>query len=171
MRRKRLWIMSGIPGSGKSTWVRNKVAKSNDTAVWVSRDLIRFNLLEENDDYFAKENLVYDCFIENIKIWLQDDEVIDVFADATHLSVKGRAELISKIAPFENLEINCIYFDIPLEVALERNEQREGLAKVPRGVIRRMYFSQVAPAYEEGFEKIFYINEKGEEKLYGRIEF
>ena len=171
MKRKRLWIMSGIPGSGKSTWIRNKVADSNDTAVWVSRDLIRFNLLEENDDYFAKENLVYDCFIEDIKTWLKDDEVIDVYADATHLSVKGRAELIKKIAPFENLEINCVYFNVPLEIALERNEQREGRAKVPRGVIRRMYYSQVAPTCEEGFEKIFYVNEYGEELLYGRHVF
>ena len=47
--------MSGVAGSGKSTWIKNNVKHSS----WiVSRDAIRKNLIGD-ESYFSKEKEVF----------------------------------------------------------------------------------------------------------------
>ena len=64
MKQKNLVILSGVPGSGKSTWVQNHLEKND---VWVSRDIIRFNLIGEDEDYFSHEVEVFDKFVSEIE--------------------------------------------------------------------------------------------------------
>ena len=70
--KKILYIMCGISGSGKSTFVKNNL-KENE--VWISRDKIRFSLVKENEKYFSKENLVYKTFVEEIQKCLDDEKI------------------------------------------------------------------------------------------------
>ncbi|MBQ5851012.1 MAG: AAA family ATPase, partial [Lachnospiraceae bacterium] len=55
MKQKKVWLLVGIPGSGKSTWVNKKLNELEaGSAVVISRDTIRFGLLEQRGgDYFA----------------------------------------------------------------------------------------------------------------------
>lgn len=161
MKQKRLWLTFGIPGSGKSTFIKNKLM--NEGGIWVSRDEIRFNLLKEGEDYFAHENEVIKLFCKYINAALKNDTIGDVFADATHLTPKARAEILNKLDLKGVDEVNCLCFTPSVQVAIERNEQREGLARVPRSVIRRMNCQKVIPTIEEGFTRIVYIDENGEE--------
>lgn len=161
MKQKRLWLTSGVPGSGKSTWVKNKLMR--DGGIWISRDEIRFSLLKDDEDYFAHEDQVIKLFYKYINAALKNDTIGDVFADATHLSPKARTEVLRALNLDSDIEVNCIFFDVPVNVAIKRNEQREGLARVPRSVIRRMNIQKSIPTIEEGFNKIIIINENGEE--------
>ena len=43
MKSKTLWLIAGVPGSGKSTFLANQVNKPN--AKIISREAIRFRLL------------------------------------------------------------------------------------------------------------------------------
>jgi predicted ABC-type ATPase len=56
MKSKTLWLIAGVPGSGKSTFLANKVNSSK--AKIVSRDAIRFKLLGDGDSYFKNEDTV-----------------------------------------------------------------------------------------------------------------
>lgn len=143
-----VYILCGIPGSGKSFWAQHHIKPG---AAYISRDTIRFSLLKEGEPYFSHENEVYDVLWDQINGALSDGR--DVFVDQTSLNKKSRKFLIDHLTGYN--KINVIWFDTPLEVALERNEQRKGLAKVPRGQIRRMYYSFEEPTFEEGFDKIF----------------
>ena len=58
-----LYISCGVPGSGKSTFLKNHT-KPNEAII--SRDEIRFNLLKDGEDYFSHENEVFDKFVDNI---------------------------------------------------------------------------------------------------------
>ena len=149
----KLIMMVGIPGSGKSTWIKNN---KTDGALWVSRDKIRFDKLKEDDDYFAYEDEVFEQFLEEIAWGLEMDKT--VFADATHLNKKARARVLDKVAKFTD-EIEAIVLDTDLETAFERNDRREGRAWVKHGIIRRMWFSMEMPEEAEGFDKITIIRE------------
>ena len=153
--KKRLYLMMGVPGSGKSTYAKN-ILKYGD--IYVSRDEIRYSLLTDEDDYFAKENEVIRTFIENIdKSLVMEEYCGDVYADATHLSPKSRAQVLNQLKNKD--KISVIYLDIPLNIVLERNAQREGRALVPENVVRRMYNSIILPTKEEGIEELIIIDE------------
>ena len=157
---KELVLMMGVPGSGKSTYARN-ILKYGD--IYVSRDEIRYSMLTDEDDYFAKENEVIKTFIQYI-----DEALIDtqyqgkVYADATHLSPKSRAQVLNQLK--NKNKVSVIYLDIPLNVILARNAQREGRALVPENIVRRMYKSIILPTKAEGIEKLITIDENQEVK-------
>lgn len=157
---KELILMMGVPGSGKSTYARN-ILKYGD--IYISRDEIRYSMLADEDDYFAKENEVIKTFIQYI-----DEALVDtqhqgkVYADATHLSPKSRVQVLNQLK--NKNKVSVIYLDVPLNVILARNAQREGRALVPENVIRRMYKSIVLPTKAEGIEKLITIDENQEVK-------
>lgn len=148
----KLTMMMGIPGSGKSTWAKAHV---NEDTVLISRDEIRFSLLKEGEDYFAHETEVMQIFIDKIidAMFLHNKNVI---VDATHLTKKSRAKVLSKVSRFSD-ETVAVWLNPSLETAIARNDFREGRAWVKHGIIRRMFFQMEPPCKEEGFDKIFVI--------------
>ena len=147
-----LYMLCGIPGSGKTTWGRTHSSLCDR---YVSRDDIRFYLLKDGEDYFAHEDEVLKLFYERINEALEKG--YDVFADATHLTAAARKKFLSNITAKYN-KLNIIAFDIPVYVALERNDNREGRSFVPRSVIRRMWNQFEMPTYKEGFNKIYRVD-------------
>ena len=152
----KLIMMIGIPGSGKSTYVK----KNYPDIIPVSRDVIRFELLDERGgNYFDYEDEVFEKFIAQIIGSLVGEEI--TIADATHLNKKSRAKVLSRVAQFAN-EIEAVVIDVPLETAFAQNDKREGRAWVKHGIIRRMWFSMEEPTAEEGFTKITIIRKDEE---------
>ena len=77
-------MLCGVPGSGKSTWAREQVVKLDGKGIIISRDVIRFSMLGDNDAYFAHEDEVFDEFIKEIQEAINDQEHTSIFIDATH---------------------------------------------------------------------------------------
>ena len=151
--------MCGIPGSGKSTWVIKHMAPVTD--ITISRDNIRFMLLQDDEEYFAHESKVKNIFFSAIRSNTFISKDFDsVFVDATHLTPKSRRQTMNHIAP--DTHKIAVYFDVPIEVALERNARREGRARVPEDAIKNMYDSFCAPKISEGFDEIWRVNAGGE---------
>lgn len=161
-----LFLIAGVPGSGKSTFIQEWKPYENSYQfnssihpIWISRDLIRFNLIPNinQDNYFSNESEVFNLFIRRINIFLNKD---DVFADATHLTPFAREKTLIRITTPAIL--NCIWFDIPLDVCLERNEKRKDtIAYVPPNTIRNMYKRWMPPTFKEGFKNIYRVNADG----------
>ena len=147
MKQKPVWILVGAPGSGKSTWASNYIR--NHEGVIVSRDQVRFAMLEDGDDYFANEKQVYKEFIH----WAQDkiNDSCDgpVIIDATHLNQNSREKLIKSLDLTNVSEIHYFIFNIPFKICWERNCQRTGRAFVPKSAIRRMCLSMTDPMSDE----------------------
>lgn len=154
-----LYILCGIPGSGKSTWARKQIENyGTDKMVWISRDKIRFNLVKPDEEYFSRENEVVSIFVDEIQKAI-DNRTPFVLADATHLNRKSRCQLLNQLV-LDNTSVCYVYFDVPLSVALERNAKRQGRERVPDSVIEKMYRSFSKPA-----TNTIVIDENGNEKI------
>lgn len=159
----RLIIGMGIPGSGKSTYLKFMVGDKLEHE-YVSRDEIRFSLVKEDEEYFSREDDVWAEFVRRINEGLAAGKT--VWADATHISVKSRAKLLRALEKMPD-EIAVLWLDTPLQVAYERNLQRDGSrAYVPESVIERMWYSLQEPRFNEvtGFEyDVIYIKRPDEQ--------
>lgn len=151
---KTVYLMCGIPGSGKSTWLKEHCDVKRD--VIISRDAIRFSLLEPGDQYFSKEKEVWKQFISTIREYINSD--FQIYVDATHLNKASRSKLINAIA-VDGIKYVPIVFDVPLEVAIARDAKRKGRAHVGADVITNMYNSFEKPTIEE-FEEIIEITRR-----------
>lgn len=146
---KNLFLICGIPGSGKSTWVEQNMTKDS---IHISRDAIRFATLENGDDYFKNEKQVFNEFIRQIQEALNNDNLGNIFVDATHLNEVSRNKVLDKLE-LDGVNLYAVNFLIDVNLAIKRNEQREGRAVVPKSAIYRMQHSY-QPANEN--EKYHY---------------
>ena len=143
MKSKRVWLLSGLPGSGKSTWVKQQIAEKG--GFWASRDAIRFSMVREDEPYFERENEVFNAWIGQIYEALNNPLIEDVYIDATHLNDRSREKTLSRL-PKENInKITNVVFLVPIETCLKRNAKRTGREVVPEEVIRNMQKSFKMP--------------------------
>lgn len=152
-----LYISCGIPGSGKSTFLKANKKPSEEI---ISRDEIRFSLLKEGEDYFSHEDEVFNIFVSKITQLINTGT--NVYADATHLNPASRKKLTDALLETgcQPADVQAILFDVPIDICLKRNENRKGTKTyVPRGVIRRMFNSL---SYPVEFSHVWIVNEKGE---------
>lgn len=155
-----LYVMSGLPGSGKTTFCKNKLENVNH----ISRDVIRFSFLKEGESYFSHEEEVQDKFWEEINNSLSKGK--NTIADQTSLSIFSRGYLISKIT--EPCEKILIQFRYPIETCIERNEKRKGTKTyVPPKVIENMSknFSYPTDYDDKIFDKIYIIDDNGVKQI------
>lgn len=145
----KLGIMCGVPGSGKSTWLKNK-----KNAFIISRDAIRFRLVKENEEYFSKEKQVFKTFIKEIQKAINSDTTpYDIYVDATHITKKSRDKLLNAL-DLHNVDRIVVYVKHPLaSEAIRRNANRTGRARVPEKVIKEMYMNFERPEYDQ--DRIF----------------
>lgn len=145
MKSKTLWLTSGVPASGKTTFIKENLPDTPH----ISRDEIRFKMLGDNEDYFSHENEVFNEFVKEIQEALDNENAC--VADATHLDERSRNKLLDKLN-LEEVEIIILSFKVPLGTLLERNENRTGRAYVPKSVIRRMYHQLKPATYNEKYK-------------------
>lgn len=151
----KLYIMCGIPGSGKSSMIttNEKLREINDKLI-ISRDKIRFSLLQPEEHYFKHEPVVEEMFYRGITKALQLG--YNVFADQSSINPKSRKKLINRVAGYT--EITAIWVDTPMEVCIKRDAKRQGRAHVGETVIKNMFKDFVPPTLSEGFNHIYRID-------------
>ena len=79
------------------------------------------------------------------------------YVDATNLSAHERRQWI-KMAKSFGYEVQAVFFDVPLEVCLERNSKRD--RSVSEDIMRKMAEKLKPPVFEEGFDKITVVRVK-----------
>lgn len=145
----KLYILCGPSGAGKTTWARKFTEDNFDEKIlYVSRDEIRFSIVNEEEDYFAHEKEVFKKFSKVIAQTLIDG--FDVIADATHLNISSRTKLTQAIDIWiKDYEIVYVIFNVDVDTCIEHNKERSGRADVPENVIRHMCRDFRAPTLDE----------------------
>lgn len=143
---KTLWLMCGAPGSGKTWFAKNKLMKDSNWD-YISRDEVRFSMVKDDEEYFSHETAVFNAFVGKITFALEygNDNII---ADATHLNWGSRHKLLKALEKYislENVDVIPVVIEAKLKNTLERNKLRDGRARVPEDVIKRMLKSMSDP--------------------------
>jgi predicted kinase len=142
----------GLPGSGKSTWFKRH------NVVPLSSDLMRSLLFDD-----VREQRFQDLVFSNLRSMLKARLIAKRptnYVDATNLTPQERQHWI-KLAKDYGYEVHAVFFDVPLEVCVERHQRRDRV--VPEDVMRRMAAKLKPPAFEEGFAKITVVRVKKKE--------
>jgi len=149
----------GLPGSGKSSWFRRHNISP------LSSDLLRALLFDD-----PKEQRFQDLVFSNLRSMLKARLIARRplnYVDATNLSPHERHTWV-KMARDYGYEVHAVYFDVPVEVCMERNQRRE--RNVPEDVMRRMASKLRPPTFEEGFTKITVVRVKKKGESRGKSE-
>jgi predicted kinase len=142
----------GLPGSGKSSWFKRHNISP------LSSDLLRHLLFDDPTEQ-RFQDLVFSNLRSMLKARLIARRPLN-YVDATNLSPHERHGWI-KLAKDFGYEVQAVFFDVPLEVCLERNAKRH--RKVSDDVMRRMSAKLKPPTFEEGFSKITVVRVKPKE--------
>lgn len=127
-------IFIGIPASGKSTFYKENYFNSH---IRVSMDLLNTRNKETK--------LIEYCFSTQSRFVI----------DNTNVTQEERAKYI-KLLKEKKYEIIAHYFEVPIEMALERNAHRK--ESIPEIGVKAKYKQLELPNYEEGFDKIVKIS-------------
>ncbi|MFV8749841.1 AAA family ATPase [Nannocystaceae bacterium ST9] len=125
-------LLIGVQGAGKTSFCTEHLVHSH---LRISRDLVRTR---------HREQVLFQTCLD-----LQQPVVID----NTNPSVEVRARFLGP-ALARDVPVVAYWIVAPLVDALERNAGREGDARIPDHVLRRVHRELVAPSLAEGFERI-----------------
>src|SRR5579862_2058494 len=142
----------GLPGSGKSSWFKRH------NVVPLSSDMMRSLLFDD-----VREQRYQDLVFSNLRSMLKSRLIAKRpmnYVDATNLTPQERQHWI-KLAKDYQYEVQAVFFDVPLEVCIERHQRRDRV--VPDDVMRRMAAKLKPPTFEEGFAKITVVRVKKKE--------
>jgi predicted kinase len=139
----------GLPGSGKSSWFK----RHNITPL--SSDLLR-SLLFDDPAEQGFQDLVFSNLRSMLRARLLARRPLN-YVDATNLTPHDRQSWI-KLAKDFGYEVQAVFFDVPLEVCLERNHRRPRL--VSDDVMQKMSAKLKPPTFDEGFSKITVVRVK-----------
>jgi predicted kinase len=139
----------GLPGSGKTTWFRRRGVTP------LSSDLLR-NILFDDVEEQRYQGLVFSTLRSLLRARLIARMPWN-YVDATNLSIHERRQWIKMSKSF-GYEVQAVFFDVPLEVCLERNSKRD--RSVSSDVMRKMAEKLKPPVFEEGFAKITVVRVK-----------
>ena len=139
----------GLPGSGKTTWFRRRGVTP------LSSDLLR-NILFDDVEEQRYQGLVFSTLRSLLRARLIARMPWN-YVDATNLSIHERRQWI-KMAKSFGYEVQAVFFDVPLEVCLERNSKRD--RSVSEDVMRKRGEKLKPPVFEEGFDKITVVRVK-----------
>jgi predicted kinase len=142
----------GLPGSGKTTWFKRRGVTP------LSSDMLRTILFDDITEQ-RYQSLVFSTLRSLLRARLVARMPWN-YVDATNLSPKERRQWI-QMARQLGYEVQAVFFDVPLEVCLERNRRRERI--VSEDIMRRMAAKLRPPTFEEGFSKIVVVRVKSKE--------
>lgn len=150
-----LLMLVGIPGSGKSTWARDFVL-ANPRYRIVSTDALRARLYGDEavqGDWLRIWQQVMTQWHQAIAA-IHQGELEGVIYDATNARRRHRREAIAAARQAGFSPITLVWFDMPLSVAIERNQGRS--QPVPVDIIAAMHrqLQGAPPSLHEGVDRV-----------------
>lgn len=147
-----IYVLVGIPGSGKSTARAAMVAHTASSVVVSSDDYIENFAKSVNKTYnevFADAVKYTNEHMDRLVKYAIDNN-LSIIWDQTNLTAKKRKQILSKVP--DSYRKIAVFVDTPVNVALERNSKRS--RTIPENIIKSMYMTLEPPTEDEGFDEV-----------------
>jgi predicted kinase len=148
-----LYITVGLPGSGKSTYVKNFI--KDKEIEYLSSDSLRAIYGKSEEDQTVTP-LVFGHIKRKVDEFLKDGK--NVLVDATSVNRKERSDYINTAKKY-GAKVVAIVFKMDRQGLIDRNKKRgeQGGREVPTFVIDKMLNKFEEPSYSEGIDVIIYV--------------
>lgn len=152
----KLYVLVGIPASGKTIWANNQV--------W-AKDCVYVNTDEFVEDYAKECNLTYSEVFHDYMpraIELMIERILwakalgkDIIWDQTSTTIKARAKKLRMLPEYYAI---AVVFKIPESAELQRRLTSRPGKIIPQDVVDSMTLQLInePPSIEEGFKEIWY---------------
>lgn len=155
MKKQKIILTRGLPASGKSTWAKEQVAKSNGNTKRVNKDDLR-EMIDCSVWSKTNEQQILDARNMMIKLWLLDG-VNTIIVDDINLESKHYESIleIARLCTNDNESISVEYkdfLDVSLDVCIERDSKR--VKPVGEKVIRGMHSRYILPTLQYNYTNI-----------------
>lgn len=138
---RNLIVLRGCPGSGKSTWIKENGLEQYTLSPDNIRMMVSSPVLTENntDATISQENetYVWSLLYELLEKRMQNGDFTII--DATHSRSTDFSRYNSLCSSYRYRKYVVSFTDVPKEVCIERNHNRDAYKKVPDDVIEKMY--------------------------------
>ena len=144
----------GVPGSGKSTWVKNqdwaKDCAIVSTDMWVDMEAERTG---KTYSQIFVDYMPHAVKLMAIHVELAREKGMDIIWDQTSTTIASRTRKFNMLPDYEHI---AVVFKTPEHKELMRRLFSRPGKEIPDHVIASMIASWVDPSEEEGFKEIWY---------------
>ena len=149
-----LWMMIGVPGAGKCTWIANQSFDWSKTAIISTDNIIDQRAVEQGKTYsdvFQKEIKSATAEMNsNLQYAIKNN--MDIIWDQTNVTAKARAQKLQNIP--KTYKKIAVFFATPDRAELtSRLGKRQG-KNIPYNIVMSMISQLQSPTYEEGWDEI-----------------
>ena len=146
----------GVPGAGKSTWIKNRTSMLGYTTVstdfWVEQYAIK-NGMTYSDVFEVAMPYAIEEMLEQIRLARKYNH--DIVWDQTSTTIKSRAKKFKMLPNYTHIAVVCITPD--RSVLDARLNSRVGKS-IPKHVVDSMIEGFQMPTLEEGFKEIVIVH-------------
>ena len=148
-----LYMLIGVPGSGKSTWLDNQIWIKDIPIISTDRFIDAQAKLEGKtyNQVFHDYIKIATKLLENQVLIIQANNK-DAIWDQTNVSVKTRKAKLEKFSGYRKI---AVFFPTPEAEELKRRlDSRDG-KYIPENVMKSMIKNLEMPTLEEGFDEVW----------------
>lgn len=148
-----LWMLVGVPGAGKSTWI-DQQCFGLDTVIISTDRHIDAEAARQGRTYSEvfKGHIKRATAIMNADLAMAVKDGDDICWDQTNVTAKSRAAKLASIP--DNYHKVAVFFPTPEPRELERRLASRPGKSIPWNVLQGMISQLEAPTTDEGFDEV-----------------
>lgn len=152
----KLYVLVGVPGSGKSTWYANNEDLLGDTVYVSTDDFVEQEAARQGKTY---NDVFKDYMPTAVKLMagvVNQARALnmDIVWDQTSTTINSRKKKFNMLPNYEHI---AVVFKTPEKAELERRLASRLGKRIPEAVMKTMIDGWEEPTKDEGFSDIWYV--------------
>lgn len=149
-----LYVLVGVPGSGKSTWIAHQMFDWNRTVVASTDNYVEQVAKSQGKTYSEVFKSAMPTAIKHMTKTVNDavKNNYDIIWDQTSTSIESRVKKLRMVP--DNYRKIAVVFPTPDSEEHQRRLANRPGKVIPKSVIDQMQASMVTPTTAEGFDEV-----------------